>query len=372
MPTPAVPLDPTRPEVVRTRHWRRLDDGRVECELCPRRCRMRDGQRGMCFVRACEQDQIVLTTYGRSSGFCVDPIEKKPLNHFLPGTPVLSFGTAGCNLACRFCQNWDISKSREIHRLTDRATPERLAQAAAELGCRSIAFTYNDPAIFLEYAVDVAHAARELGVHPVAVTAGYVEAEPRRELFAAMDAANVDLKAFTERFYEKICGGELQVVLETLEHLRNDTDVWFEITTLLIPGENDDPGEIEGLASWVHERLGPDIPLHFTAFHPDWKMRDVASTPPSTLSRAREIARAVGLRHVYTGNVHDPGGQSTYCAGCGEAVIRRDGYRILAWGLDETGRCASCGTACPGRFEAAPGRWGSRRLPVRLAARAAS
>ena len=366
----ALPLDPANPEVVRTRYWRALEDGRVECEVCPRRCRLREGQRGMCFVRAREQDQVVLASYGRSSGFCVDPIEKKPLDHFLPGSAVLSFGTAGCNLACRFCQNWDISKSREIHRLTDRATPERLARAAVELGCRSIAFTYNDPTVFLEYAVDVAHAAREHGIHPVAVTAGYIEPEPRRELFAAMDAANVDLKAFTESFYRKVCGGSLATVLETLEYLRHETDVWFEITTLLIPGENDDPHEIEQLSSWVHDRLGPDTPLHFTAFHPDWKMLDKRPTPASTLTGARAIARSVGLRYVYTGNVHDPEGQSTCCSGCGEVVIGRDGYRILEWELDEAGRCTRCSTPCPGRFEAEPGHWGARRLPVRLAAMA--
>jgi pyruvate formate lyase activating enzyme len=362
----AIPLDPADPEVVRTRYWRTLEDGRVECELCPRRCRLREGQRGMCFVRARQADQVVLTTYGRSSGFCIDPIEKKPLHHFLPGTPVLSFGTAGCNLACRFCQNWDISKSREIHSLTDRATPERLAEAAERLGCRSIAFTYNDPAVFLEYAVDVAAAARERGIQSVAVTAGYLEDAPRRDLFGAMDAANVDLKAFTERFYREICGGSLAVVLDTLEFLRHETAVWFEITTLLIPGENDDPAELERLAGWVHERLGDDVPLHFTAFHPDWKMRDHAHTPPATLTRAREIARAAGLRYVYTGNVHDAEGQSTRCSGCGAVVIGRDWYEILSWGLDAAGGCARCGAPCPGRFEEAPGTWGARRRPVRL------
>jgi pyruvate formate lyase activating enzyme len=366
--THAVPLDPADPDVVRTGYWRTLPDGRVECTVCPRRCHLRDGQQGLCFVRACEQGEVVLTSYGRSSGFCVDPIEKKPLAHFLPGTPVLSFGTAGCNLACRFCQNWDISKSREIHRLTDRATPERLVRAATELGCRSIAFTYNDPTVFLEYAVDVAHAAREHGIHPVAVTAGYIEPEPRRELFAAMDAANVDLKGFTERFYRRICGAQLAPVLETLEYIRHETDVWLELTTLLIPGENDSPGEIEELSRWVLERLGPDTPLHFTAFHPDWKMLDVPPTPPATLARSRAIALDVGLRFVYTGNVHDPRGQSTYCSGCGEVVIGRDGYRILEWALDAGGRCTRCATPCPGRLEAEPGTWGARRQPVRLGA----
>ena len=218
------------------RYWHALDDGRIQCDLCPRFCKLREGQRGLCFVRACEDDGIVLTTWGRSSGYCIDPIEKKPLNHFLPGTPVLSFGTAGCNLACKFCQNWDISKSREFDTLADAAAPETIAQAAAALGCRSVAFTYNDPVIFLEYAVDVAVACRAEGIKTVAVTAGYICEAPRVEFYRHMDAANVDLKAFSEDFYRKICGGELAAVLETLKYLKHETDVWFELTTLLIPG----------------------------------------------------------------------------------------------------------------------------------------
>ncbi len=347
--------------------WHALGDGRVQCDVCPRECRLHEGQRGFCFVRACEGGEIVLTTYGRSSGFCVDPIEKKPLNHFLPGTPVLSFGTAGCNLGCKFCQNWDISKSREIDTLADAASPETLADAAIKLECRSVAFTYNDPIIFLEYAADVADACRERGLKAVAVTAGYVSSGAREELFAHMDAANVDLKGFTEDFYAKTCAGHLQPVLETLEYLVHETDVWVEITTLLIPGLNDSDEEIDALTRWVGERLGPSVPQHFTAFHPDWKMRDRPHTPPSTLSRAREIALANGLRYVYTGNVHDRAGQSTYCHACGALLVERDWYELGAWNLED-GRCASCGEACAGVFEARPGTWGSRRLPVRLAA----
>ena len=266
---------------------------------------MHDGQRGLCFVRARAGDAMMLTTYGRSSGFCVDPIEKKPLNHFLPGTPVLSFGTAGCNLTCKFCQNWDISKAREIDRLNDRADPTAIAAAAVRLGCRSVAFTYNDPVIFLEYAIDTAKACHAAGLATVAVTAGYVAPEARREFFAHMDAANVDLKAFTEDFYRTVCGGHLEGVLDTLVYLKRDTSVWFEITTLLIPGENDSDGEIDALSRWVTTTLGSDVPLHFTAFHPDWKMRDKPATPAATLSRARDIGRANGVRYVYTGNVHD-------------------------------------------------------------------
>jgi len=350
-----------------TRHWSALPDGRVQCDVCPRRCRLREGQRGLCFVRAAAGGEIVLTTYGRSSGYCIDPIEKKPLAHFLPGTPVLSFGTAGCNLACKFCQNWDISRSRHMDTLADSAGPEVIAGAARRLACRSVAFTYNDPVIFHEYAVDVAVACREAGVRAVAVTAGYVLPEPRREFFAVMDAANVDLKAFTESFYHKVCAGHLEPVLDTLRYLVHETDVWTEVTTLLIPGANDSDREVDALTRWIADELGPHVPLHFSAFHPDWKMRDVRPTPPATVGRARRIALGNGLRYVYTGNVHDPRGQSTYCHGCGARVIGRDGYTLTSWLLDGSGRCAACGTPCGGVLEAEPGSWGSRREPVRLA-----
>jgi pyruvate formate lyase activating enzyme len=352
--------------VVPGRYWHRMDDGRLQCDLCPRFCKLREGQRGLCFVRARLDDEMVLTTWGRSSGFCVDPIEKKPLNHFLPGTSVLSFGTAGCNLACKFCQNWDISKSREIDTLADAATPETIAGAARALGCRSVAFTYNDPVIFLEYAVDVAAACRDAGVRTVAVTAGEICPEPRREFYRAMDAANVDLKGFTERFYRQVCGGELAPVLDTLLYLKHETAVWFEITTLLIPGENDGDDELDAMTRWIAERLGPDVPLHFTAFHPDYKMLDRPPTPPATLTRARRIGLANGLRYVYTGNVRDLEGGSTRCHACGERLIGRDGYELTAWELTEEGACRRCGTSCAGKFEARPGTWGARRQPVRL------
>jgi len=350
----------------RGRWFTRLEDGRVRCDVCPRYCTLHDGQRGFCFVRAREGDDIVLTTWGRSSGFCVDPIEKKPLNHFLPGTAVLSFGTAGCNLGCRFCQNWDISKSREMDTLADAASPERIAAAAVELGCRSVAFTYNDPVVFLEYAIDAARACRAKGIKTVAVTAGYICDEPRVEMYRHMDAANVDLKGFTEEFYHKVCLGHLQPVLDTLVYLKRETSVWLEITTLLIPGENDSDGEIDKLTQWVMRELGPDVPLHFSAFHPDFKMMDRPPTPPATLTRARAIALKNGLHHVYTGNVHDEEGGSTRCAGCGEVLIGRDWYRLTAWTLDESGHCRKCGAALPGLFEGRPGTWGPRRAPVRL------
>jgi pyruvate formate lyase activating enzyme len=531
------PLRPSDGSVIETRYWHTLDDGRVQCDVCPRACKLRDGQRGLCFVRGAEEGQIKLFTYGRSSGFCVDPIEKKPLNHFLPGTSVLSFGTAGCNLACKFCfpadtlvattygmrriadlfadceerfftdhgtigvpgslavwtreavqarvakvfvhryagdllslkpagcpaipltpnhrvfaahlsntneirlveaqklsadhylvipknhaipsertdwrdggahflvplrssdrmsyegdvynlevddpdhsylapciavsncQNWDMSKSREMDTLADSASPEDLAQAANRLGCASVAFTYNDPVVFMEYAIDTAQACCEVGVRSVAVTAGYMCAEPRAEFYRHMDAANVDLKGFTERFYYKVCGGELGSVLETLEYLKRETKVWFEITTLLIPGENDSDAELDQMSQWIADKLGPDVPLHFTAFHPDWKMLDKPPTPPATLTRARNIALANGLHFVYTGNVHDREGGSTYCAGCGTRVIERDWYQLGDWKLTGSGTCKNCGNQIPGVFAGAPGHWGARRMGVRLARR---
>jgi pyruvate formate lyase activating enzyme len=351
---------------VAARWWHRLDDGRIQCDLCPRDCKLHEGQRGLCFVRAREGDRMVLTTYGRSSGFCVDPIEKKPLNQFHPGSAILSFGTAGCNLACKFCQNWDISKSREMDRLMDEAAPATIARAAEDLGCKSVAFTYNDPVIFAEYAMDVADACHARGVQTVAVTAGYIHAAPRREFYAKMDAANVDLKAFTEDFYFSLTGAHLAPVLDTLVYLRHETDVWLEITTLLIPGKNDSPQEIAAMTQWIARELGPDVPLHFTAFHPDYKLNDVPATPAATLVRSRDIARANGLRYVYTGNVHDAEGGTTYCPHCANAVIVRDWHRILNYRVTTDGRCRECGGVLAGRYGVFQKPFGPRRIPVRL------
>ncbi len=348
------------------RWWHALPDGRVQCDLCPRDCRLHEGQRGLCFVRKMEGGRMVLATYGRSSGFCIDPVEKKPLNHFYPGSSILSFGTAGCNLACKFCQNWDISKSKEMDRLQDEASPGAIAQSALELGCKSVAFTYNDPVIFAEYAMDIADACHEKGVKAVAVTAGYVHAQARREFFAKMDAANVDLKGFTDDFYYRICGGRLQPVLDTLVYLVKETRVWTEITTLLIPGKNDSDDELHAQCRWIREHLGADVPLHFTAFHPDWKMRDIAATPAATLTRARRIAQLAGLNYVYTGNVHDETGGSTYCPACENPVIVRDWYQIRDYRLSDEGACKACGATLPGRFQKFGKPFGPRRIPVRL------
>ena len=310
---------------------------------------------------------MILTTYGRSSGFCIDPVEKKPLNHFYPGTSILSFGTAGCNLGCKFCQNWDISKSKEFDRLNDYASPKAIAKTALKYGCRSVAFTYNDPVIFAEYAMDVADTCRELGIHPVAKTAGYITDEARPEFYKHMDAANVDLKAFTEDFYKKITLSALKPVLDTLRYLKKETKVWFEVTNLVIPGENDSDKEFHEMTEWIAQNLGLDVPLHFTAFHPDFKMMGHPATPAATLTRAREIALSKGLHYVYTGNVHDAKGASTYCPNCKKLLIERDWYELGEYNLVSKNQCKFCKTVIPGHFDTTKGNWGAKRLPVRIA-----
>ncbi len=348
------------------RWWHRLDDQRIQCDLCPRECKLHEGQRAACFVRGMQDGKMVLTTYGRSSGFCIDPIEKKPLNHFYPGSSVLSFGTAGCNLACKFCQNWDISKSRDMDRLMDDATPQAIAKAALRCNAKSVAFTYNDPVIFAEYAMDTADACHDLGIKTVAVTAGYMHLDPAREFYSKIDAANIDLKGFTDEFYVKLCGAHLQPVLDLLAMVHHETDCWLEITTLLIPGHNDSDQELAELSRWVAAELGADVPVHFTAFHPDWKMPDIPATPPATLTRARRIGLAAGLRYVYTGNVHDAEGGTTYCPTCHHSIIIRDWYDIGRCDLTRTGDCPSCGTHIAGRFGEFETPFGPRRIPIRL------
>ena len=350
------------------RYWHLNDDGRIQCDLCPRDCKLHDGQRGACFVRMRQGEQMILSTYGRSSGFCIDPIEKKPLNHFYPGSSVLSFGTAGCNLACKFCQNWDISKSRDMDRLMDQADAPTIAAAAHEHGCKSVAFTYNDPVIFAEYAMDVADACHALGVQTVAVTAGYIHAPARADFFAKMDAANVDLKAFSEDFYFKLAGSHLQPVLDTLVYLKRETDVWLEITTLLIPGHNDSAAEITALSRWIAAELGPDVPLHFSAFHPDHKMRDVPATPTATLIQARTIALQQGLHFVYTGNVHHAQGDTTFCAHCRAPLVVRDWYQMKQYRLTPEGDCPDCGNRLAGCFDRQVGNFGRQRIPIALGA----
>jgi pyruvate formate lyase activating enzyme len=358
------PLTSGKGSIVPTEYWTMLEDGRVQCEMCPRFCKLKEGARGLCFVRARQNDAIVLTTYGRSSGFCIDPIEKKPLNHFLPGTSVLSFGTAGCNLACNFCQNHDISKNREMDSMQAEAQPESIARAAQRMGCASVAFTYNDPIIFHEYARDIADACRAVGVRTVAVTAGYVTDRARAAFFEKIDAANVDLKAFTERFYRDVTKGQLAPVLETLKYLKHETNVWFEITNLIIPGENDSEREIDEMTGWVAENLGPDVPMHFSAFHPDYRMLDKPRTPFETLAMARRVALRNGIRYAYVGNARDLGRQSSYCHCCGARTIGRNWYELSDWALSDSGACNTCGTVTAGVFNGPHGVWGRKRLPV--------
>lgn len=348
------------------KYWHILDDGRIQCDLCPRDCKLHEGQRGACFVRGRVGERMVLTTYGRSSGFCIDPIEKKPLNHFFPGSSVFSFGTAGCNLACKFCQNWDISKSRDMDRLMDQASPEAIASAARAHDNLSVAFTYNDPVVFLEYALDTADACHQQGVMTVAVTAGYIHEAPRRDFFSKMDAANIDLKSFTDEFYVSFCGGHLQAVLDTLAYVHHDTDCWLEVTTLLIPGQNDSDQELGALSKWLAQELGPDVPLHFSAFHPDWKMTNFPPTPSATLSRARGIALDAGLHYVYTGNIHDPEGGTTYCPACSHATIVRDWYDIRHYDLTPQGCCPNCGAAIAGHFGMLGRPFGRTCIPLRM------
>lgn len=330
--------------------WSALrEDGRRECRLCPRHCRMKDGQRGFCFIRQNQRGKIVNTAYATSLGFQIDPIEKKPLNHFYPGTAALSFGTAGCNLGCTFCQNWHLSRAKQVEESSSAVRPEAIAAAAKRHHCQSVAFTYNDPIIWADYALEVAKACHELGVLAVAVSNGYMEPEPRRQFYAHMDAANIDLKAFTESFYRRYCLADLHTVMDTLVYIKKETNVWLEITTLIIPGLNDDPEEMKQQSRWMVRELGEDVPLHLTAFHPTFRMTDREATPLETLLELRQIALGEGLKYVYTGNVMSPETQSTYCPRCGELLIERHWHRIEVKKM-QNGKCAKCGWALAGRY----------------------
>ena len=328
------------------RWWETAPDGRAHCFLCPRHCRLRAGQAGFCKLRANQGGQLVSLGYGAPAAVQVDPIEKKPLFHFLPGTNVLSLGSMGCDLACCFCQNWDLSHSRDEPAATERLAPADVVALALERGCPSIAFTYNEPTIWAEYVLDVCAAARERGLPTVMVTNGYVTPEAFHDLYDHVAAANVDLKAVDDGFYRRHTLARLAPVLDTLRRLRDETGVWVEITNLLIPTLNDDPGEMRRLADWVLDHLGPDVPVHFTAFHPDFRLRDLPPTPPATLRTARRIAREAGLRFVYEGNVIGDGAH-TSCPGCGRLLIRRSWHEVLENHLVD-GRCPGCGRAVPG------------------------
>lgn len=332
-----------------TKYWHQLPDGRLQCDLCPRNCKLQKGQRGFCYVRGVENGEVVLHAYGRTTGLAVDPIEKKPLYHFYPGTPVLSFGTIGCNLACKFCQNAHISRCTDTNAMYETSV-EQIVGTAESKGTQHIAFTYNEPVVFLEFARDVAELAHSRELNTVAVTAGYISEQARSDFFSFIDAANVDLKAFNDEFYKNYTGGRLLPVLDTLKYIKQETDVWLEITTLLIPGLNDSESELHELSEWIAENLGENVPLHFSAFHPANKMTDRQRTPLSTLKKARRIARSKGLKYVYTGNVYDPEGSATRCPGCGQLLIKREAYSVTVKNMDVKGCCYKCGTQIAGRF----------------------
>jgi len=329
--------------------WEPTEGGKILCTLCPRYCKIGDGQPGFCYIRQNIDGKLYSIGYGRPTDFAIDPIEKKPLNHFLPGSTILSFGTAGCNLGCKFCQNWSMSKAKLDDDNSLDVSPEGVVALAKSNGTPSIAYTYNDPTIFGEYVIDISKIAREEGIKSVMVTAGYIDKEARKDVYKYIDAANVDLKGFTERFYWKNTYSHLDDILDTLIWLKNETDVWFEITTLLIPDENDSSEEIKLECDWILKNLGDSVPLHFTAFHPDFKMIDKERTPEKTLIRARQIAIDMGIKYCYVGNVHNKEGQTTYCPNCKEKLIRRDWHSVISNKI-KNGKCIKCGFAIEGIF----------------------
>lgn len=330
--------------------WEKADNGKLLCTLCPRYCTIGEGQAGFCYIRQNINGKLYSIGYGRPTGFAIDPVEKKPLNHFLPGSDILSFGTAGCNLGCKFCQNWSTSKAKIDNVRSLEASPEEVIALAGKHHTPSIAFTYNDPVIFGEYVIDISRIAREEGIKSVMVTAGYIDKEARKDVYKYIDAANVDLKAFTENFYAKLTSSHLDDVLNTLIWLRKETNVWFEITTLLIPGENDSVEEIKQMCEWILQNLGDDVPLHFTAFHPDFKMTNKPRTPGTTLTSARQTALKLGIKYCYVGNVHDAVGQNTYCPNCKKTLITRDWHSVLSNQLAGN-LCPYCSTSIAGFFK---------------------
>lgn len=325
-----------------------LKDNKVQCTICPRNCKLSEGQAGFCQIRKNINGEITLTSYGYNTGLSVDPIEKKPLYHFYPGTKVLSFGTLGCNMGCQFCQNWHISKSKADPRI-NHTEPDKIVKIAKELGCKSVAFTYNDPVVFFEYAVDTAKICRDNGIKTVAVTAGYINPEPRKEFFTYMDATNIDLKGFSEKFYQKNCLTHLEPILDTIKYVKKETNCWLELTTLLIEGENDSPEELKKECEWILKELGDDVPLHFSAFHPAYKLMNKQPTKVSKLLEAYNIAKEVGLKYIYTGNIIDTETSTTFCHACSKPIIIRRGYEILENDI-ESAHCKFCGGKCGGVF----------------------
>jgi pyruvate formate lyase activating enzyme len=332
------------------RWWQTLPDGRIHCYLCPRHCHIGEGQHGFCFIRENVGGELMQLGYGRPAAIAMDPIEKKPLFHFHPGSAILSLGTAGCNLGCQFCQNFDISKARSVQQSSGHMSPQEIVDLAIAHHAPSVAFTYNEPTIWAEFVIDIAQAAHKAGLHTVMVSNGYITREAFFDVYQHIDAVNVDIKAFTENFYSKITLSHLAPVLDVLRWLRRETNVWFELTNLMIPGLNDAPEETKELSDWILGELGDDVPLHFTAFHPDYKMLDRGNTPPETIHRARLLAQARGLKYVYEGNIVTREGGNTVCPGCGRVIIRRSWHHVETCEV-ESGRCLHCKTAIAGRFD---------------------
>lgn len=328
--------------------WTELANGCLRCDVCPRQCQLRDQQVGYCSARKRQENKIVLISYGLTSGLSIDPVEKKPLYHFLPGIKVLSFGGWGCNLACQFCQNSSLVHSQSFEVGAVALTPEQIAMSAQEQDCAGVAFTYNEPIIAAEYVIDCAKACHQCGVKTIAVSNGYVLEEARRQFFGEIDAVNIDLKSFTEDFYQRICSGHLQPVLDTLRYLVNETPVWVEITNLIIPGKNDNVSEINELTRWIVQELGTQVPLHFSAFHPSFRMKNNPACGLVILERAREIAMENGIKFVYLGNVRHPNGSNTFCPSCNQLLIDRSGFSVSNHLVLSDGSCSYCGCAIPG------------------------
>lgn len=330
------------------KYYEKLSGKIVQCNLCPNRCILSEGQIGLCKARKNIDGELYSMTYGKVSSVHVDPIEKKPFFHVLPGSKAFSIATTGCNLRCSFCQNWQISQVFSWEAQTQEATPEQVVEAAVQSRAESIAFTYNEPIIFYEYMLDIAKLAKQQGLKTVVVSAGYINPEPLRELLPYLDAYKVDLKAYKESFYQKLTGGHLAPILETMKIIKQ-SGTWLEIVNLLIPGENDSEEEIREMAKWIKENVGDEVPLHFSAFHPMYKLQNLPPTPPETVIKAREIAMEEGLKYVYVGNISYPEGESTYCPESGEVAIERKSYFILSNNL-KNGQCPT-GEKIPGVWE---------------------
>ena len=322
------------------RYYEKLPNRKIKCTLCPRSCIIDDLERGYCGVRENRQGAYYTLVYGKPCTIHVDPIEKKPLFHFLPASSALSLATVGCNVFCKFCQNWEISQSRPEQVSAMRVSPDEMALRAIQQNCHVVAFTYSEPVVFAEYMYDVAAVAKKSEIRSVMISNGFIQKQPMRDLCTVLDGVKIDLKAFTERFYRELVSGELKPVLDTLVLLRQEK-IWFEIVYLVIPGENDDRNELASLSRWIRSELGEDVPLHFTRFYPQYRMTNLPPTPIKTLQEARNIALDAGVHYVYTGNVPGDKGENTYCPACGKLLIRRLGYTVVENNL-KSSSCPAC------------------------------